>query len=122
MPSPPNRSVSPGVTRLIPPELQEILWNLHQDQPLLPSIFDLRKGQGRYTQHINQICLLPYFYKHHTIELAQPLDNLRLTVLQTEAGLLMRLSSKTLEAELSHQSNRLKQGEFNFEIESNQKN
>lgn len=102
MPSP-ERTVSPGITRLIPPELQEILWSLHAAHPLLPSIFNLRKGKGLYTQHVDHLCLLPYYDKRHTVELPQPLHDIRITILQTDTGLLMRLSNKALEAELSQQ-------------------
>lgn len=111
MPSP-ERAVSPGVARLIPPELQEFIWVIHEEIPLLPSIFDLRKGKGRYTQHVDHLCLLPYHDKRHTIEIAQPLNDLRITLLQTETGILMRLSNKQLEAEYSHQPTGPEQGEL----------
>lgn len=96
----PDKTVSPGVANLIPPELQEILWNLHQATPLIPSIFDLRRGKGQHTQHIHHICLLPYYDKKHTEQLAQlALNNIRITVLRTDNGWLMRLSNRLLEAQ-----------------------
>lgn len=101
---PPKKSVSPGVKTLIPSELQAILWALHEAQPLLPCIFDLRKGRGRYVQHINHLCLLPYYDQVHTVELAKPLNDISITLLRTDTGLLMRLSNKQLEQELSKQS------------------
>lgn len=109
---PPKRTVSPGVACLIPPKLQEILWALHQEQPLLPSIFDLRKGQGRYTQHIDHLCLLPYYDQHHTVEVEKPLDDIRITILPVETGLLMRLSNKALEAGQTQKPAAPEQGEL----------
>ena len=106
-----KRSVSPGVARLIPKELQEILWTLHQEHPLLPSIFEL-KSRGRYTQHINHLCLLPYYDQHHTVKIAQPINDIRVTILQTDNSLLMRLSNKQLEADLSPSQIGPEQGEL----------
>lgn len=107
----PSRTVSPGVSRLIPKELQDILWSLHEANPLLPSIFELRKGRGTYIQSIRQICLIPYFNQIFSVELS-PLHDIRVTILQTDTGLLMRLSNKKLEAELSRQLGESKQGEL----------
>jgi len=104
----PEKTVSQGVARLIPPELQDILWALHQEHPLLPSVFDLR-GKGRYKQLINHLCLLPIYHKRHIVEVAHPLDDIRITILQTETGLLMRLSNKALD---SHHSAEPEQGEL----------
>lgn len=98
---PPERQISPGVASLVSPQLQDILWSLHEAHPLLPSIFDLHK-KGRYKQTINHLCLLPYYNKRHTIEVAQPLDDIRITILRTDTCLLMRLSNKQLEADHSH--------------------
>lgn len=96
----PIRTVSPGVARLIPLNLQEIIWMIHAANPLLPSIFELSKGKARYTQHINHLCLLPYYNKRHTVKLSQPaLDDIRITVLRTDSGWLMRLSNRLLEGQ-----------------------
>lgn len=109
----PKKAVSPGASYLIPLELQEILWSLHQANPLLPSIFEMRRGRGRYTQQIYHICLLPYLNTRHTVEIAyQPLHDIRVTILQTENGLLMRLSNKQLEAAYSQQQTGPEQGEL----------
>lgn len=98
MPTP--RMVSPGVANLIPVDLQTFIWSLYEATPLIPSIFDLRRGHGQYTQHVYHICLLPYYDKKHTAQLAQPsLNNIRVTVLSTNNGLLMRLSNKLLETQ-----------------------
>lgn len=96
----PNKSVSPGVAHLVSPELQEILWALFEANPLLPSVFDLRKGKGRYMQSVNHMCL-PHYDQFHKITVSEPLDDIRITILQTDAGLLMRLSNKQLEADFS---------------------
>ncbi len=108
----PGRTVSPGVSRLIPKEPQDILWSLHEANPLLPSIFELRKGRGTYIQSIRQICLIPYFNQIFSVELANPLHDIRVTILQTDTGLLMRLSNKKLEAELSRHPRGPEQGEL----------
>lgn len=96
-----EKVISPGVAQLIPAELQEFLWSLHEANPLLSSIFELRKGRSPYTQHISR--LIPYSNQRHTIEIAHPLHDIKITILQTETSLLMRLSSKQLEADLSRQ-------------------
>lgn len=104
MEPPIEKTLSPGVAHLIPLELQEVLWSLHELNPLLPSIFEMRKGRGSYIQRIRQICLLPYFNQTFSVEVAQPLHDIRVTIMQPEAGLLlMRLSNKQLEAEFSQQ-------------------
>ncbi len=93
-----DRSISPGVANLVSPELQDHLWAIHHLQPLTPSIFDLRRGHGRYIQHISHLCLLPYYDQQHTVKLSQPaLDDIRITVLRTTSGWLMRLSNRLLE-------------------------
>lgn len=107
----PNRSISPGVARLIPADLQEILWSLHQDHPLLPSVFDLRKGKGRYMQSINHMCL-PDYDQWHKVSVSSPLDDIRVTILKTDSGQLMRLSNKQLEAEFNQMSLKPEQGEL----------
>lgn len=108
----PEKTVSPGVAHLIPLELQEILWSLHQTNPLLPSVFEMRKGKGRYIQQIYHMCLLPYYNKRHTVEIAQPLHDIRVTILQNKTGLLMRLSNKQLESKYSQSSAGPEQGEL----------
>lgn len=108
----PIRTVSPGVARLIPPDLQEIIWTIHAANPLLPSIFELSKGRKHYTQHINHLCLLPYYNQSHTVKFYQPLDNLRVTILMTGKGLLMRLSNRKLEIELRQKLAGPEQGEL----------
>ena len=108
----PNRSISPGVARLIPADLQEILWSLYQDHPLLPSVFDLRKGKGRYMQSINHMCL-PDYDQWHKFSVSKPLDDIRVTILKTVTGqLMMRLSNKQLEAKYSKMSSGPEQGEL----------
>lgn len=98
--SQPDRIVSPGVNHLVTKELQDYLWFIHKLQPLSPSIFDLRRGKGRNTQHINHLCLQPYYDKRHTVQLSQPaLDDIRITVLSSDKGWLMRLSNRLLEAQ-----------------------
>lgn len=108
----PNKSISPGVARLIPKKLQEILWNLFEDNPLLPSVFDLRKGKGRYLQSINHMCL-PDYDQWHKVSASNPIDDIRVTILKTDSGqLLMRLSNKKLEAEMSQLPSGPEQGEL----------
>lgn len=109
----PNRAVSPGISSLIPVELQEYIWAIHEQNPLLPSIFELRKGKGRYTQLINHLCLLPYYDKRHTVKLAEPLHDIRVTILSIESGkLLMRLSNKKLEKSIAEGNGEIRQGEL----------
>ena len=108
----PMKTVSPGVARLIPLDLQEIIWTIHATNPLLPSIFEFSKGKARYTQHINHLCLLPYYNQSHTVKFYQPLDNLRVTILMTDTCLLMRLSSKRLEDKYSQSPPGLQQGDL----------
>lgn len=95
-----DRRVSPGVANLVSPELQDHLWAIHRLQPLTPSIFDLRRGRGRHIQHISHLCLLSHYDQQHTVKLSQPaLDDIRITVLMTASGWLMRLSNRLLEAQ-----------------------
>lgn len=106
----PDRTVSPGVAYLISKELQEILWNIHKETPYIPSLFDLRKGHGQ-TQHIYHICLVPYYEKKYTVELENQFA-IRITILRTDTGLLMRLSSKRLEDKYRQSPPGLQQGDL----------
>lgn len=100
-----QRTVSPGIKYLISEELQNILWEIHREKPLSPSsIFDLRQGRIRQTQNIYHLCL-PYYDKRHIVQLSQPaLDNIRITILRTDKGWLMRLSNRLLEAKYAQMS------------------
>lgn len=100
-----QRTVSPGINNFVSEELQTILWDIHRENPLSPSIFDLRHGRGRHTQNIYHLCLLPYYHKRHIMQMSQPaLDNIRITVLRTGKGWLMRLSNRLLEAQYGERS------------------
>lgn len=98
-----NRITSPGVKKLIPSELQQILWSIYDHNPeYLPCIFDLTSG-NRFTQKIKRICLLPFFQESHTVSINNPLDNLRITIFlnKNDGTLTMRLSNKFLEKTVS---------------------
>lgn len=110
------RKISPGVRKLVPPELHAVIWQLYDDHPVLPSFFDLDRGRPGTIQKITHFCLIPYHWQQTRVEHASPIDNVRLVLVKEEDTLLLRLRNRKLEEDLSKKATTW-QTELKFERE-----
>lgn len=109
------RLTSPGVQKLIPPDIQETIWNLYDQHPdLLPAFFDLAPGRKRYVQAIFHFCLIPYYHNKVYIDHPAPVDDLRLVIRRYEDTLLLKIRNLGLEESLINQPVPPRQGELDL--------
>lgn len=96
-----KRNISPGVKKLIPEDLQAVIWNLFDQKPdILPTFFDLNHGRMKNTLRILRFSLVPYSQSVHIFEYPNPLEDLRLVILKNSDGLLLKIRNKGLEESL----------------------
>jgi len=100
-PDNPNHKVSPGVRKLLSPQLIEEIWRIHSLHPDLPAFFDLGRGRNS-TQKVSHFTLLPWHWKVHRIPCSSPVDGLRLALRMNDDGsLLLRIRNLGMEESLA---------------------
>lgn len=113
-----NISVSPGVKKLLSPNLIEAIWNVYSEHPnLLPSLFDLDRGRGY--QKVTHVCLLPWHWQVHRIVSLTIVEGLRLVLYREQDGsLTLRIRNRGLEEILAESKPDFVQGELFTDTET----